>query len=127
MIYLWFLKELHSNQIFTNPVVQTTFPRYLKILQNQTLARFLLAKQFSIDPEILMESDEKKLWEEYNAISNEFRSFVENRGKIPDEISKKDPNYLDLKIHLAKILESPCRLCERKCERNRHYPRFFRS
>ena len=26
---------------------------------------------------------------------------------------------LDLKIHLAKILESPCRLCERKCERKR--------
>lgn len=116
---MWFLRELHTNHIFSNPVVQRTFPRYLKIIQNKVLARFLLAKQFKIDPDILNIKDENAIWKEYDKISAEFRDQIEKSDKIPNEYQKSEPNYLDLKIHLASLLESPCRICERKCERKR--------
>ena len=116
---MWFIRELNSNHIFTNPNVQRTFPRYLKIIQNQVSARFLLAKQLAIDPQILKENTEDEIWEEYEKISLEFREKIPKWDEKVKETRSVSPNYLDLKIKLASLLESPCRICERKCNRKR--------
>lgn len=119
LISVWFTKELLTNQAFTNPIVQQTFPRYLKILQNEVWARYLVAKQTKIDPSILQEEDERNLWIEYDQISTEFREQLSNWDSQPTNLKIVSPNYLDLKIKLACLLENPCRICERKCKRKR--------
>ena len=116
---VWFSRELHQNHLFTNPVVQHTFPRYLKIIQNQVLARYLIAKQLPIEPQLLKETDEKILWETHDILSAEFKEKIKLIDVKPNEILNVEPNYLGLKIHLSKLLQSPCRICERKCERER--------
>ena len=116
---MWFIRELNTNHIFTNPVVQKTFPRYLRIIQNVSLARFLLAKQLAIDPWLLKENNQDSIWSEYENISFEFRENIINWDNEVIEIKTVSPNYLDLKVKLASLLESPCRICERKCDRKR--------
>lgn len=119
VITVWFLREFQPNPLFTNPVVQHTFPRYLKILQNEVLARYLIAKQVTIEPALLKETNEKILWDEHDAYSVEFQEKIQLLDSKPLEIHKIEPNYLDLKIYLANKVENPCRICERKCERER--------
>ncbi len=116
---MWFINELNTNHIFSNPLVQKTFPRYLKILQNQTFARFLIAKQFEIDPCILKIDEEENLWKKYTQIASEFREKVRSFDIGVKVKEFNSPNYLDLKIKIASLLENPCRLCEKKCARNR--------
>ena len=101
------------------PIVQQTFPRYLKIIQNQANARFLIAKQLRIDPEILRIDNEKEIWKVHDQLAMEFRELVNNSTQLNQESAYQHPNYLDLKIKLASLLECPCQLCERKCLRNR--------
>lgn len=113
------MPNLKANQVLLDPVVQKTFPRYLKIIQNQAKARFLLAKQMKIDPDILRIDNEHDLWKVHDQLAIKFRELLTNQTMLSQNDTYQHPNYLDVKIRLASFLESPCRLCERKCERKR--------
>ncbi|MHA2362578.1 MAG: radical SAM protein [Candidatus Hodarchaeales archaeon] len=121
---MWALFRPDANRAMQNPIVQQTFPRYYNLLQNQVTARYLLAKELSIDDQIKLSSDEDNLWDEHSRCQAIFEEIVlksdeEEHHEIKG--NNKAINYLDLKIELSKRLMDPCRLCERGCNRKRHH------
>lgn len=82
---------------------------YFEILKEKRLPRYLKSKSLGIDVEL--NADAGKLWEEHGRLV----ASLEDPGNGEDLF----PSLLDLKLELAQRIFHDCRLCERRCKKNR--------
>ncbi|MBY9018888.1 MAG: hypothetical protein KGD66_08660, partial [Candidatus Lokiarchaeota archaeon] len=106
-----------SEKVWKNEELLKRFPRYRRIINNNEIARYLVAK--SVECDYNSDSSTEELEEILAASSIEFNRLL----KEPIENLRDRPifpkNYLTLANALAeKYLES-CIFCERQCEVNR--------
>ena len=99
-----------------NPMIQNILPRYVKIVKDQTLVNFILAKYIEFKP------ISKNLWDVHSKL---MKKFYETRKKLDEgkiklnDLKKPRSSLLDLKIMLIEQIMKSCELCERKCHVNR--------
>lgn len=103
-----------------NKNVRASLSRYFNVMENDNLAKFLIAKKLSAT---FSKNDSlDKLWKEHNQLINKFyilEKELDTRQRLHAMANSKK-SFLDLKIAIAmKILEN-CRFCHHKCGCNRH-------
>ena len=101
-----------------DPMVKGILPRYVKIVKDQAIGNFQLAKR--IEFKQTKKSGIDTLWKTHSKL---MKKFYETRDKVDKGKLKlknlKKPSLLDLKIKLTEEIMKSCELCERKCHVNR--------
>jgi len=101
-----------------DPMIKKILPRYVKVVRNQAIANFQLAKR--IEFKQTKKSSVADLWKAHSKL---MKRFYETRNKVDNGKLKlkdlKKPSLLDLKIKLTEEIMKSCELCERKCHVNR--------
>ncbi len=101
-----------------DPMIKTILPRYIKVVKDQAIANFQLAR--IIEFKQTKESNIGTLWRTHSKL---MKKFYETRDKVDEGKLKlkklKKPSLLDLKIELTEKIMESCELCERKCHVNR--------
>ncbi|MDH4214672.1 MAG: radical SAM protein [Candidatus Thorarchaeota archaeon] len=95
-------------------------PRYRAIIDQERIAKFLLAKQVAYDGELSKATEE--LWKDHSSMSIQFREFVhavDCGDAEPAPVDCLEPSFLDLKVELAHRILENCHFCERKCGADR--------
>jgi putative pyruvate formate lyase activating enzyme len=109
-----------SISVWKIPEVVKRLNRYYKLIHDEKIARYLLAK--SIPLEVDLQADLGVLWREHERIAEIFSNFLieydegGHVNKVPPTVS---PSFLDLKIKIADEILKDCCFCERKCHKNR--------
>ena len=113
----WYIYRPNSLFALEDEIIKKNLERYVKILNKETLPKFILAKHFEV--EFNENKDKEGLLELHDYYLEEFMKFVKEFDNEKFELKKPKKSFLDLKIILAnKIIES-CELCEWKCKINR--------
>jgi putative pyruvate formate lyase activating enzyme len=113
----WWLLRPDAVNILENPKVKKALPRYVKIVDSDLLARFLIAKKTHVSFD--ENSPEEKLWKKHEKTMKQFDKTQKkiDSGKRVAETPKQ--SLLDLKVTLANKLLEHCCFCERRCGANR--------
>ncbi len=117
---MWRIVRPDSVRVWKDPETVRRLSRYRKIIDNERIAKYLLAKTQSC--EIEMPSSTDALWEKHREDSKRFVDYVVkvDSGKItPDLTVPATQSFLDLKIELANRILTDCHFCERKCGADR--------
>jgi putative pyruvate formate lyase activating enzyme len=102
------------------PEVNARLNRYYHLMNDEKIARYLLAKAQSVDIEL--SADLPDLWQEHDRLTREFHQIITeyDEGSQVAVIPKSvEPSYLDLKIQIADEILKQCCFCERRCEIDR--------
>lgn len=102
------------------PNIKKALPRYIKVVKNESPAKFVITKLIPVDFD--SEAREKELWEIHTKSLKKFYSIQEKieAGKIKlANLKKPKKNLLDLKIAIANKILEHCYFCERRCKVNR--------
>jgi putative pyruvate formate lyase activating enzyme len=106
--------------VLNDKLAKKSLARYFAIMQNQSPAKFLIAKK--IPTEFHRNASTRQLWREHAALTEEFnriqREIDEGRRDFRAMLTS-EKSYLDLKIEIANRTLSSCHLCVRKCSVNR--------
>jgi len=101
-----------------NPMIERILPRYVKVVRDEAIANFQLAKR--IEFKQTKKSSINDLWKIHAKL---MKKFYETRNQVDKGKLKlknlKEPSLLDLKIKLTEEIMKSCELCERKCHINR--------
>jgi putative pyruvate formate lyase activating enzyme len=101
-----------------DPMAKRILPRYVKVVKDQAIANFQLARR--IEFKQTKKSSIDTFWKIH---SNLMKKFYETRDKVDKgklELKNfKKLSLLDLKIKLTEEIMKSCELCERKCHVNR--------
>ena len=101
-----------------DPMIIRILPRYMKIVKDQAIANYQLAKR--IEFKKTKKSNTDTLWKIHSKL---MKKFYETRDRVDKDKLKlknlKKPSLLDLKIKLTEEIMKSCELCERKCHVNR--------
>jgi putative pyruvate formate lyase activating enzyme len=94
---------------------------YYEVSINKKPAKYLICRRIpcSLD---LRNSDEDELWKEHDRLSEEFLDLfqkVKNEEVKIENIPVVRPNFLDLKVELAKRLLKHCEFCRWNCRVDR--------
>ncbi|MHA2232254.1 MAG: radical SAM protein [Candidatus Hodarchaeales archaeon] len=116
-----------ADQVWHDPEVCQRFSRYYGIMNDERIARYLVAKKVPAENLTLDDSDEKhpleKLWGQHDALAPRFRSLL---NKIDDgeedyhSLDTPEYSFLDLKTAILQRILENCELCERRCHKNRY-------
>ena len=115
MLDLYILRPDAVNAL-DEPMIKRVLPRYVKVIKNQSLANFQLAKNIEFEQTKGMSIDD--LWKIHAESVEKFYRVRHqiDEGKLKDT---KKPSLLDLKIKLTEELMKSCDLCEMECHVNR--------
>ncbi len=117
---MWRIIRPDSVKVWKNPETLRRLPRYRAIIEQERIAKYLIAKKFAFEGNLSLST--KELWELHSQRSTEFREFVTKVDKDDIELSKAhspSTNFLDLKLELANRILSDCHFCERRCGADR--------
>jgi putative pyruvate formate lyase activating enzyme len=115
---MWRLTRSDSVNILDDPKVKRSLPRYIDVVRNKKLSKFKISKLIAIKTNLNESTD--KLWEQHTKNLEEYHAFekkFDQNQKYTNEMSS--PNFLDLKIELAKRVMKNCHFCERRCNVDR--------
>ena len=117
MFELYLLRP-NAIKALDDPNIKRILPRYVKMVSDQVIANFQLAKR--IDFKQTKKSSIDDLWKVHAKLMKKFYETRErvDKGKLKLKNLKK-PSLLDLKIKLTEEIMKSCELCERKCRVNR--------
>jgi len=106
-----------SLSVWKDPEVLKRFSNYRGILDNTTIARYLIAKSLEcdFDPKDSIESLETLLKEK----SLEFKELLQLNTSVLKNREVREKSYVNLVETLAIRYLDSCIFCERKCEANR--------
>jgi len=107
-------------KVLDDPMVKKALPRYIKIVREESPAKFLIAKRISVDFDQRM--SEKELWKIHDRAMKKFQKIqtkLDSEKNRLEEIKKPEKSLLDLKFVLADKIMTHCHFCERRCEVNR--------
>jgi putative pyruvate formate lyase activating enzyme len=103
-----------------DPMVKRILPRYVKIVKDQAIAKFQIAKRIKFETKRNMGIQE--LWKTHSDLMKQFYKTIENldKGKVKlNDLEKPEFSLLDLKIRLTEEIMKSCELCEHFCRVNR--------
>ncbi|MEM2735767.1 MAG: pyruvate formate lyase-activating protein, partial [Candidatus Bathyarchaeia archaeon] len=106
-----------SIEVLRDEACRASLSRYFDVFEGKKLAKFLICKQIPVD--FQEGAAEEELWGLHERILSDFQEFeraLDAKGLGP---SAPKRSFLDLKICLARRILEGCRLCERRCRRNR--------
>ncbi|MFX0122895.1 MAG: radical SAM protein [Candidatus Hodarchaeota archaeon] len=105
-----------------NPVIVRRFQHYLRVLQGENLARFLIAKKTPVNVSDLKDLSLSDMWKHHKQTRdrfNDFESSIENGSFRIDEFANPEISFLDLKVRIARKIIQKCHFCERRCHVDR--------
>ena len=117
---MWKIFRPDSILVWEDPVVRERLSWYRAVMENERPAKFMICKRIPAEDPKGMSLEE--LWDLHKELA---RDFDEIFAKIRDgEIKLEDldhakPNFLDVKIEIAKRIYERCEFCERRCGVNR--------
>ena len=115
---MWRFLRSDAIEVLNDEMAKKSLGRYFAVMQNQKLAKFMIAKKL---PAEFSEKDSlEELWQSHSELTEEFHKMehevdVEQR-KLAGTVDK---SYLDLKIEIANRIMRNCHFCTRRCEVNR--------
>ena len=117
---MWKLLRSDAVEVLKDKGAQASLGRYFAVMQNEKLAKFMMAKKVSAE---FGEDDSlEELWQKHARLAEEFyRIEGEIDGKQRDfkEMPTPEKSYLDLKIEIANRILRSCHLCTRRCGADR--------
>jgi putative pyruvate formate lyase activating enzyme len=119
MFELYLLRPDAINAL-DDTMVKRILPRYVKVVNGQTIAKFQVAKRIKFQIKTNMSIED--FWKtHYNLMKNFYKTInAIDKGKIKlNDLEKPEFSLLDLKIKLIEEIMKSCELCERKCHVNR--------
>jgi putative pyruvate formate lyase activating enzyme len=101
-----------------DPMIKRILLRYVKVVRDQSLANFQLAKSIEFEQTKKMSIDD--LWEVHAELIEKLYEirYQVDEGKLKLK-NLKTPSLLDLKIKLTEEIMKSCELCETDCHVNR--------
>jgi uncharacterized Fe-S radical SAM superfamily protein PflX len=94
--------------------IERALGRYLKIVDDKTVAKFLICKAVKCEPK----RELNEMLDEHSKKMKEFR-WLDQQDLCPKDLSAEEYSLLDLKIDIAERYIEKCNFCERKCGINR--------
>ncbi len=95
---------------------------YYRVMINEKPAKFLICKSIKCEEENFSDLTLKELWELHDCLRKEFKKKLEKikRSEFsPDKLPCSSPNFLDVKVEIAKRMLKKCNFCVRNCGINR--------
>jgi putative pyruvate formate lyase activating enzyme len=117
---MWRLVRPDAARVWKDPETVRRLSRYRKIIDQERMAKYLLAKTAQID--VPLDSPAEDLWKVHDEFSEGFADFVSavDSGKThPSSLPEGALSFLDLKIELAQRILADCHFCERRCGADR--------
>ncbi|MCX8195645.1 MAG: radical SAM protein [Acidilobaceae archaeon] len=103
-----------------NEELRRRLPWYYSVLFNEAPAKYLIAKRLKASRDPYEGSLRlKELWDIHEELSRRFGELWERAKRGEDLGGEEEPNYLDVKIAIAKRMLKACELCEWRCKVNR--------
>jgi len=119
LIRVWRVAKSEALTVHEDNAAKRSLRRYFRVLRNETVSRFLIAKKIAAE---WSEDDSlSKLWLEHARCSNDFQSLERkiDVGTPIEETPSPGKSYLDLKIRIATEILKDCHFCTRGCRVNR--------
>jgi len=117
---MWRILRPDSTAVLKDEIAKRSLSRYFAVMQNEKLAKFILAKKLHAD---FSEDDSlEELWQKHAVLTREFYKIekeIDAENKNLKAASTPEKSYLDLKIEIANRILSNCHFCTRKCGVNR--------
>ena len=117
---MWMFQRPEAFAVLNDKLVKKSLARYFAVMQNQSPAKFLIAKKTLA--EFRRSASTEQLWREHAALIAEFneiqREIDEGRRDFQAMLTP-EKSFLDLKIEIANRILSSCHLCVRNCSANR--------
>jgi putative pyruvate formate lyase activating enzyme len=120
-ILMWKLLRPDAKAVLLNKKVRLSLARYFGVMENDKLAKFLIAKK--LEAHFNKADPLDKLWIFHQKLTEEFYKFqneIDNRQKLTEDLATPECSFLDLKIEIAQRILKKCHFCIRRCEINRH-------
>lgn len=117
---MWRVIRPDSLRVWQNPEVVRRLSRYRAIIDNERLAKYLIAKKLPFDGD-LSEST-PNLWAHHKECSTGFNDLVmklDSEEANFSDLPTPQASFLNLKIELAHRILADCHFCERKCGADR--------
>jgi len=107
-----------ASSVWQNKKILERFSRYRGIIDNQEIARYVVARTLECDFEITDRLDtlEKILHEK----SKEFNLLIKQDAEKLEKLQIREKNYITLAETIANKYLENCIFCERRCEVNRY-------
>ncbi len=119
-IVMWYLYRPDALVALEDEGVKKALGRYVDIVSEKKLAKFLILKTIEVD--FNEEEDEEELWKYHDHMIKKFRDELERIDKqnvTIKELDFKEKNLLKLKRFLAYKMLKSCEFCERRCKVDR--------
>ncbi|MHA2369005.1 MAG: radical SAM protein [Candidatus Hodarchaeales archaeon] len=117
-----------AERVWQDPEVRQRFSRYYGIMNNEYIARYLIAKKVSVEKSTNGNGSNdqpplEKLWADHDAAVSRFRALLKRLDagdESLDNIDTPEYSFLDLKATILQRILENCELCERRCRKNRY-------
>ncbi len=123
--FIWVAMRPDAAAAPGNPTFRKALSWYFEVMEDAKPAKFIIAKSIR-SPEDPKKLDIDSLWNLHRELAKEFESLwheVRRSDATPSQFTKTypevHPNFLDVKIEIAKRMLQKCNFCERKCGVNR--------
>ncbi|TRO52272.1 radical SAM protein [Candidatus Bathyarchaeota archaeon] len=118
---MWKLLRPDAKTVLLDKKVRLSLARYFGVMENDKLAKFLIAKKLEANFNKADSLD--KLWMLHKKLTEKFYIFqneIDNQQKLIKDLDTPECSFLDLKIEIAQRILKKCHFCIRRCEINRH-------
>jgi putative pyruvate formate lyase activating enzyme len=111
---MWRLTRPDSLNILDDPGVVRAMPRYVDVVRERRLAKFVNARNIAV--EFKSTAPTEDLWELHSAVLEEYEE-VERRVDAGSRLQELESgtSFLDLKVELGRRIMTGCHFCERRC------------
>ena len=117
---MWRLVRPDAIRVWKDPETLRRLSRYRKIIDQERMAKYLVAKALSCDAPLDVSLED--LWSIHKTLSKEFSSRLEvlDTSHSPLEGGgPEDRSFLHLKAEIAQRILADCHFCERRCGADR--------
>jgi len=116
---MWKMLRPDAVAVLSDELAKKSLARYFAVMQNEKLARFILAKMLPADFD--ENSSMEELWKKHDELTRTFYNFEKelDTQEKPSSASFAERSYLDLKIEISRRILERCHFCVRKCGVNR--------
>jgi putative pyruvate formate lyase activating enzyme len=105
--------------VLDNKNAKQSMPRYFSVMQNEKLAKFMIAKKLAAD--FNADNTLEQLWNVHRELTERYCDLEKqmDTAQSLEEIANPEKSYLDLKAEISRKIMGKCHLCARRCGFNR--------
>lgn len=117
---MWSVWRPDASAVLQDEKARRSLARYFDVMQDQKLAKFMIAKKLSAN--FSDEDSSEQLWALHNSLTDEYYRLekkTDTEQLSLEELGTPEKSYLDLKVEIAKRILENCHFCNRRCGVNR--------